>query len=463
MSVVPEYILQTTVVRGIKRMRNDTRLIDQLFKNLDQKSIGQIRSFIKTQAIDLCINYPREPLKVPAIVILLKGEKENQAFLGDSMGMDIPDEFSFDSSADAGILGGTASVSSLSGNPKVVFGPFTALTGTENTLRIATKEWIADQFMPLAHIIRIVHGTGVGQIRNVVGNSGTVVMVDRDWLTIPDSTTVFEIALPPTEVLGEASTLYDRTEHPVIERKGGLYDLNYQMQVVGPNPEMTIYLTVILKGIFTAFRTFLEGQGVINLAMSATDFTPRPEYQPDLSYLRALNMDFIFPFDTFEGIGGLATSLRLLIEGEPTSFSIATDPVLSDTTFEITKGSTTHELEVVNNLSDVQRIYFGSATPPMTVDANFIQNILVSSGGTLLSSTRQHNINYIAGVGQHLYYVIPTRFGGSDGDFIDNGTHVDTGFFIVTTLELTTSFGTEMYNVWVSDSPGLGFVSVGVR
>lgn len=457
MSVVPEYVLQTTIVRGIKQMRNDARLIDQLFKNLDRKAVDQIRLFIKTQAFDLCMNYPRSPLKIPAVVILLKGEKENQAFLGDDMGLDVPEEFAYDSESPDGILGGTASVTTMSGNPVVVFGPFTAFTGTENTLRIQTKEWITDQYLTREHNVRIKQGTGVGQVRKVSGNSPTVLMVSADWKTIPDSTSVFDIVLPPDEVLGEPSTLYDRSQDPMLERKGGLYDLSYQLQVMGPNPEMTIFLSVIMKAIFTRFRTFLEGQGIINFALSATDFTPRPEYQPDNAYLRAVNMDFIFPFDTFQGPEGVANSFRLILEGEPPDLSIAVDPVLIDTSFTIKRG------EVVDDLSDVQRIYFGSATPPLTIDANFVQNVLVLSGGTLLSSKRQHVINFIAGVGQHMYYVLPTRFGGSDGDFLDAVTNVDAGFSIAATVELTTAFGTELYNVWVSDSPGLGFSSIGVR
>jgi len=82
--------LQTTIVRGIKTLRNDSRFIDQLFRNLSQSDQEQIRSFITNNSIDLTINYPRDTLKVPAIVILLRSENEaperQGVYLGDSMG-----------------------------------------------------------------------------------------------------------------------------------------------------------------------------------------------------------------------------------------------------------------------------------------------------------------------------------------------------------------------------------------
>lgn len=455
MSIVPEYVLQSTIVRGVKRMRTDAKLIDQLFRNLDRKSVDQVRDFIKTSVFDLCINYPRTTPKVPAIIMTLKSDKEEQAFLGDSMGMEFPDEFSFDGAID-GALPGVASVSTADGNPTVVFGPANAFTGTKNTVRAAELPWISDQFVTRRHKIRLVQGTGVGQIRDIVANSQNVVMVSPDWLVIPDSTTVFEVVTPPEELIGEPTTLFDRRGEDTPERRGGIYRLNYQVQVICTTPELTIYLCIILRAIFYFSKMFMERQGLMDFSMGATDFTPKTELQPDLTYMRALSLDFLFPFDVFESFGGVARSFHLILEGEP-SVDLAVRPVLSDTTWEEDAGG-----NLVNDLSDVQRVYFGSANPPGSFDANFIQNTL-GTEGTAIASDFVRVVNYVTGAGQKMYYALPSRFGVLAGNFIDAQTSLPVGFTNKATVSVTTTFGTEPYDVWESDNAFLGFVAVSVQ
>ncbi len=131
------------------------------------------------------------------------------------------------------------------------------------------------------------------------------------------------------EVIGEPRTLYDRDAANQVERLGSIYNMSYQIQVVGPNPEFTIYLANIVKSIFTIGRQFLEGQGVINMKLGATDFVPRAEYQPEFSYMRAISVDFSSPFDVFTS-GDVITSLRVVLEQiSPIDASLN---IVSDTT-----------------------------------------------------------------------------------------------------------------------------------
>jgi len=108
--------------------------------------------------------------------------------------------------------------------------------------------------------------------------------------------------------------LFKRDQSKFIERKGGLYRQSHQLQIIGQNPELTIYLHAIIKSIFTINRTFMEGQGIINMKMSATDFVNRAEYQPDHSYMRAMNVDYLYPFDTFLNMEDVATEIRTILE-----------------------------------------------------------------------------------------------------------------------------------------------------
>jgi hypothetical protein len=318
MSLLPDFIFRAVIVRGMRTIRQDNRFLDQLFRNLDQQSAAEMREFFQKNKVYVDINYPREALKLPAIIILLKSENENQAWLGDSKGVgDPPEVLSYDGDIADEVLGGTASLSSLSGQGVLEFGPFQALSGTNNTLRIASKEWDAQQYAGRDLTVHLVAGTGAGQQRSVQTNADNTLMVSPNWSTPPDETTVFEIRKPASEVIGEPRAIYDRRTNPVVERLGSMYGLNYQIQIIGPNPELTIYLHAIIKSIFTVSRTFLEGQGIINMRMGATDFLPRTEYQPDFAYMRALNVDFLYPFDVFSELGDLADTLRIEIESCP--------------------------------------------------------------------------------------------------------------------------------------------------
>lgn len=117
---------------------------------------------------------------------------------------------------------------------------------------------------------------------------------------------------------------------------------------------------------------------------------------------------------------------------------------------------------MLNPLSDVQRGYFGPATPPGSIDASFVQNLL-GGEGTAVMSTRAIVVNYISGPGQKMYFAVPTRFNTAPSSFFDAGTGLLAGFSLAAQLSLTTSFGTEPYDVWVSDVANLGFVAVQVK
>lgn len=460
MSLIPEFIFQTMIVRGIKVMRNDARFIDQLFRNLDQKSIAEMREFIKTQAIDLCINYPRTTMKVPAIVILLKNETEGQAFLGDSMGVDQPEEFSYDGGIEGEVLGGTATESTLDGNATVVFGPAQVVTATENTIRIGTSSWQLDQYADGKHNVRIVAGTGAGQIRGVTGNGRNVIMIEGRWLKIPDSTSKIEVTRVASPLLGEPSSLYNRRgDEDPLERRGGLYNTSYQIQVIGPNPELTIFLQVALKAIFTLSRIELERQGIINFKMGATDFAPRAEYVPDFAYMRAINIDFTNPFDVFESIA-VAREIRMaLFCGDDDGGGYTP---ISDTTFPITRQGPADPVMVSNPLDGAQRVYYGALTPPGIIDAAWVQNSLADKG-TAIAGKRQRVINVVAGAGEKFYYAYPSRFGGAPSNFIDAGTGVVVGMTLLATLPITTSLGDELFYVWGSNAAGLGTLQVQVE
>jgi hypothetical protein len=67
----------------------------------------------------------------------------------------------------------------------------TASAGAAATLTHTGKSWTTNQWTN--YQIRIVSGTGAGQIRNIASNTGSVITVSANWTTNPDATSTYSI------------------------------------------------------------------------------------------------------------------------------------------------------------------------------------------------------------------------------------------------------------------------------
>lgn len=67
----------------------------------------------------------------------------------------------------------------------------TATAGATSTLTDSTKTWAVNRWANYA--VRILHGTGRGQVRTIVSNTSTVLTVQNAWNVTPDTTSVFVI------------------------------------------------------------------------------------------------------------------------------------------------------------------------------------------------------------------------------------------------------------------------------
>lgn len=84
--------------------------------------------------------------------------------------------------------------------------PFAAGTITDSLLGL-------DVDGEAGNLVRIIAGTGKGQVRRILSNTATVLTLDTEWDTTPTATSVFVIELPTWEFEGEttyaeSSTLY---------------------------------------------------------------------------------------------------------------------------------------------------------------------------------------------------------------------------------------------------------------
>jgi hypothetical protein len=71
------------------------------------------------------------------------------------------------------------------------FATGTATAGGATTLTQGAAAWATNQWANSQ--VRIVSGTGAGQIRTIASNTGTVLTVSASWTTNPDATSVFQI------------------------------------------------------------------------------------------------------------------------------------------------------------------------------------------------------------------------------------------------------------------------------
>jgi hypothetical protein len=67
----------------------------------------------------------------------------------------------------------------------------TATAGASTTLTNSAKAWASNQWANSQ--VRIVSGTGAGQIRTIASNTGTALTVSAAWATNPDATSVYSI------------------------------------------------------------------------------------------------------------------------------------------------------------------------------------------------------------------------------------------------------------------------------
>ena len=72
-----------------------------------------------------------------------------------------------------------------------VYASGSATSATTNTLSNSAKSWTVNQWATSQ--IRIVSGTGVGQIRTIASNTGTQLTVTANWTVTPSTNSVYEI------------------------------------------------------------------------------------------------------------------------------------------------------------------------------------------------------------------------------------------------------------------------------
>ncbi len=305
MSVIPEYVLQNTIARGILALRQDPRLIRNLFKDLPQKQVQAISDFVQSQVFSFNVNYPQKEPTLPAFVLIMKNESEAETFMGNSLGAgpDVLEADEIGDLIDPGFQSGT--VSDSSGLPKLLLGPLNVSTQVDSriTLDTAGEAELTDfiqQFtggnLPCL-FLHTVQGPGAGEIHPIL-------RIGPDYIDITDTfgvqlTTDSKVVIREADnigaAIGEPSREFSLEEKSLI-RRGANYDAQYQLHIVAGRQDEVLYLYAIVKQIFLSQTPYMEGKGIMALRLSASDFAPKSELLPTESFQRTMTLQFKYPF-----------------------------------------------------------------------------------------------------------------------------------------------------------------------
>jgi hypothetical protein len=307
--ILPERIIQKAIAHGMNLIRSDSKMLESMFRNLDQQTLSNMKEYIRTTKIDFSINYPeKEALQVPALVLVLRSEQEAETFLGDHMGTFPNNEVPYQDMTVDTDGGHGGSVSDLGGLSRPVGQGLEVSYSSANRLFIGddSLEYYVEDVYPemleaSACTLHVVSGTGAGQVYEIISVSNSSIDIEDNFSVDLDSSSVVDIrVLESISTDGEPSTIYSTPGMYV--RSGVHYDTQYQLQVIAGQQEEVIYLYAITKALLLMQRPYLEGQGLMVMKMSGSDFAPRGEYLPSNVFMRVLNLQFTYPFSFIEEI-----------------------------------------------------------------------------------------------------------------------------------------------------------------
>lgn len=82
-----------------------------------------------------------------------------------------------------------------------------ATSGTNNTIVVSTASWTTNAYANM--FVWVYSGTGSGQFRKILSNTGTALTVDENWSTNPDSTSYFRVFYVPSDFNPKVTDNYD--------------------------------------------------------------------------------------------------------------------------------------------------------------------------------------------------------------------------------------------------------------
>jgi hypothetical protein len=350
MSIVPEKIIQQVLIKGFQAFKDNNDHVDALFKNLIIEERERIKEFINTQIVEIDFNYPNRDVSTPCVVLILKGEDESEAMIGDLLqdyktveqGEHTP--HMIDSMLGESTEIGRGTVGPIWGKGKVVLEPITAVGGGADYVDIPAGTVTTIDPFENTVFLEVLEGTGEGQRIEVQSinprnaNLPTRIVVISDFDTTLDDTSIVQISEIDDDEgsTGDAAKIFETTDR--VERLGTIYSVNYQLIMLTEDQDHLLWMYTMVKAMMLINKSFMISQGFMNLKLGGSDFLPRREMEPHLVYQRSMNMIFQYCFDLYAPVTEpeINSFVLSLTVNDPDPTELGIEIEVSNTTVDIT-------------------------------------------------------------------------------------------------------------------------------
>lgn len=315
MSNIPEILLHRVVVNGIRKVRENPKILDNLFPNLDQRDLKNVKDFFLSSSIEFAVNYPKaETLKLPAIIMRMQSENESQGFLNDVLGVRPGYEMNEFLGSDIT----PSPITTVGGNHARLVWDISVLetryTHSSNTTTVfwdpSHNEEIIESFKGRpseSYNVTVSKGTGSGQTRTIIALRNNSLDISGTFDPQLDSSSFLDIRRTSDELTvdGQPSRVFEEDNYNYLGR-GANYETQYQFGIYAGSQYEVVFLYSILKAILLSQRNYLEAQNIQALTITGSDYAPKGEYLPDLVYTRAMNVRFTYTFSFVEELENIS-------------------------------------------------------------------------------------------------------------------------------------------------------------
>ena len=240
-----EDVLKDLVSSTLLKLQQDPAKLTRLVKRRSQDDSDEILNYLATHEVLVRLGFAREPWETPQVTITLATDTEADRFLGDELSMrdrELGPEATLDMDVfeEAPTLPFDLAYTDLSGEP-----------------------------FPDAGRVRIdneifVYNSNSGSVLRVTGRAATG--------------TARDVHLAGARIAARK-----------LERDVGVHVLTtYRIDVLADNANVVLWLQTLLKVVLLLSQDKLIEEGLSEFKMSSSDYAPRPQFYPQLLYLRTL-------------------------------------------------------------------------------------------------------------------------------------------------------------------------------
>lgn len=301
--ILPEIVLHKAIISGMRAVRDDSRVLGHLFRQLTREQLAQVRELVTSKQLSIVTNYPKVDQKLPVIAINLRSEVESTTFLGDMLGESATHSYVVPEPLDTDSGGATVTSGPL---PKALLTNIRVISYTNSGIVVSDRD--ADALVAAASglsgaNIHVVSGPGAGQVHPIKHITPPTIGISSPLLLPLTADSVIEVRELSNPILPETEGVQERMyrDDEPLYLKGALYDVTYDIAVFAANQEQVLYLYAVLKSILFSQRDYFEHNGIQGIRISGSDLGVFDTSSSD-AFTRKLTITFTYEFSFLENV-----------------------------------------------------------------------------------------------------------------------------------------------------------------